>query len=75
MNERRVVITGIGTVSPLGNDLKSTWEGLKAGKSGIDYITQLDTTDYPVKIGGEASTQSLSLATLRTHAAPTATLS
>jgi 3-oxoacyl-[acyl-carrier-protein] synthase II len=54
MNERRVVITGIGTVSPLGNDLKSTWEGLKAGKSGVDYITQLDTTDYPVKIGGEA---------------------
>lgn len=54
MNERRVVITGIGTVSPLGNDLTSTWEGLKAGKSGIDYITQLDTTDYPVKIGGEA---------------------
>ena len=53
MNERRVVITGIGTVSPLGNDLQSTWDGLKAGKSGIDYITQLDTTDYPVKIGGE----------------------
>lgn len=53
MNERRVVITGIGTVSPLGNDLNSTWEGLKAGKSGIDYITQLDTADYPVKIGGE----------------------
>lgn len=53
MNERRVVITGVGTVSPLGNDLNSTWEGLKAGKSGIDYITQLDTTDYPVKIGGE----------------------
>ncbi|PQJ29808.1 beta-ketoacyl-ACP synthase II [Rubritalea profundi] len=53
MNERRVVITGVGTLSPLGNDLNSTWEGLKAGKSGIDYITQLDTTDYTVKIGGE----------------------
>ncbi|GAA5495276.1 3-oxoacyl-[acyl-carrier-protein] synthase II [Rubritalea squalenifaciens DSM 18772] len=53
MNERRVVITGIGVVSPLGNDLKSTWEGMKAGKSGIGQITQLDTTDYPVKIGGE----------------------
>ena len=53
MNERRVVITGIGTISPLGNDLNSTWKALKAGKSGIDYITQLDTTDYPVKIGGE----------------------
>ena len=34
MNERRVVITGIGVLSPLGNDLESTWEGLKAGKSG-----------------------------------------
>jgi len=54
MNERRVVITGIGAVSPLGNDLQSTWDGLKAGKSGIDLITQLDTSDYPVKIGGEA---------------------
>lgn len=53
MNERRVVITGIGVVSPLGNDLKSTWEAMKAGKSGIAPITQLDTTDYPVKIGGE----------------------
>lgn len=53
MNERRVVITGIGTVSPLGNDLQSTWDGLKAGKSGIGEITLLDTTDYPVKIGGE----------------------
>lgn len=53
MNERRVVITGIGAISPLGNDLHSTWEAMKAGKSGIAPITQLDTTEYPVKIGGE----------------------
>lgn len=53
MNDRRVVITGIGAVSPLGNDLTSTWEAMKAGKSGIGLIQQMDTTDYPVKIGGE----------------------
>lgn len=53
MNDRRVVITGIGAVSPLGNDLTSTWEAMKAGKSGIGLIQQMDTTEYPVKIGGE----------------------
>jgi len=41
-------------VSPLGNDLKSTWEGLKAGKSGIDTITAIDTEPYGTKIAGEA---------------------
>jgi len=51
--ERRVVITGIGVVSPLGNDLASTWEGLKAGRSGIAPLQCLDTTDYSVKFGGE----------------------
>lgn len=53
MNDRRVVITGIGAVSPLGNDATSTWEAMKAGKSGIGKITCMDTTDYSVKIGGE----------------------
>ncbi|MBK1792834.1 beta-ketoacyl-ACP synthase II [Persicirhabdus sediminis] len=53
MNDRRVVITGIGTVSPLGNDLATTWENLKAGKSGIGRITQMDTSDYTVHIAGE----------------------
>lgn len=53
MNERRVVITGVGVLSPLGNDLESTWAGLKAGKSGIGPITLLDTTEYGTKIGGE----------------------
>jgi len=55
MNERRVVITGVGAVSPLGNDLNSTWEGLKAGKSGIGEISLMDTTDYGVKIAGECT--------------------
>lgn len=53
MIDRRIVITGIGVVSPLGNDLKTTWEGLKAGRSGIDLIKSMDTTDYSTKIAGE----------------------
>lgn len=53
MNERRVVITGVGVLSPLGNDLESTWAGLKAGKSGIGPITLFDTDAYVTKIAGE----------------------
>ncbi len=53
MEKRRVVVTGIGAVSPLGNDANSTWEGMKAGRSGIGLIESMDTTDYPVKIAGE----------------------
>jgi len=53
MNERRVVITGIGCLSPLGNDLTSTWEGMKAGRSGISRITQLDPEPFDCKIAGE----------------------
>jgi 3-oxoacyl-[acyl-carrier-protein] synthase II len=53
MNDRRVVITGVGVLSPLGNDLESTWAGLKAGKSGIGPITLLDTAEYGTKIAGE----------------------
>ena len=50
---RRVVITGMGAVSPLGNDLATTWDGLVAGKSGIDFIKGFDASDYPVKVGAE----------------------
>src|SRR6478609_6707180 len=53
MSERRVVITGIGCISPLGNDLTTTWEGLKAGRSGIGTITQIDPTPFDCKIAGE----------------------
>jgi 3-oxoacyl-[acyl-carrier-protein] synthase II len=53
MSERRVVITGIGCVSPLGNDLQSTWDGMKAGRSGISRITLLDPEPYECKIAGE----------------------
>jgi len=50
---RRVVVTGMGAVSPLGNDLTTTWDGLVAGKSGLNFIQGFDTTDYPVKVGAE----------------------
>jgi 3-oxoacyl-[acyl-carrier-protein] synthase II len=50
---RRVVITGIGTVSPVGNDAKATWEAALAGRSGIDKIRAFDADDSPVNIAGE----------------------
>jgi 3-oxoacyl-[acyl-carrier-protein] synthase II len=53
MNERRVVITGMGCLSPLGNDLASTWDGLKNGRSGIARISHLDLTPFDCKIAGE----------------------
>ncbi len=51
--EQRVVVTGMGVISPVGNQLEELWDSLLNGKSGIDYITQFDTTEYPVKIAGE----------------------
>ena len=50
---RKVVVTGLGAVTPLGNSVNETWEGIKAGKSGIGLITKFDTTDYACKIAGE----------------------
>jgi 3-oxoacyl-[acyl-carrier-protein] synthase II len=51
--KRRVVITGAGVVTPVGNDLKTTWEGLLSGKSGGAPITRFDTTDFKVKFACE----------------------
>lgn len=51
--KRRVVITGLGTLNPLGNDVAATWEALQAGKSGISRISQFDATDHKVQIAGE----------------------
>ncbi len=50
---RRVVITGLGAVTPSGLDMKSTWESVRDGRSGIRTITRFDTTDFNVKIAGE----------------------
>lgn len=50
---RRVVVTGIGAVSPLGNNVKDTWEALKSGKNGIAPITLFDTEKFKAKLGAE----------------------
>ena len=50
---RRVVVTGLGLVTPLGGDVETTWQNLIAGKSGIAPITRFDTTDQKAKIAGE----------------------
>ena len=51
--ERRVVITGLGAITPIGNNAKEFWEGIKAGKCGIDEITHFDTTNFKVKLAAE----------------------
>lgn len=51
--EKRVVITGMGAVTPIGNNINEYWNGLKNGKNGIDFITSFDTDDMKVKIAGE----------------------
>lgn len=53
MSRPRVVITGIGAVSPLGSDVETFWEGLRAGRSGIGPITQFDSRELPCQIAGE----------------------
>ena len=50
---RRVVVTGLGLVTPLGGDVETTWQNLIAGKSGIAAITRFDTSDQKAKIAGE----------------------
>ena len=51
--ERRVVITGLGAITPIGNNAEEFWKGIKEGKCGIDEITHFDTTNYKVKLAGE----------------------
>ena len=50
---RQVAITGLGAVTPLGNDVASTWAALVDGRSGIDRIAPFDATAFPVQIAGE----------------------
>ncbi len=50
---KRVVVTGMGVISPVGNDIETFWNSLISGKCGIDFITKFDTTDYKVKIAAE----------------------
>ena len=51
--KRRVVVTGLGAVTPIGNTVDEFWEGIKAGKVGIGEITRFDTADYKVKLAAE----------------------
>ena len=53
MSKRRVVVTGLGVVSPVGNSVKAAWDNVLAGKSGIAPITNFDISDFPVRFGGE----------------------
>ena len=50
---KRVVITGLGCISPVGNDVKTLWENITAGRSGIDTITQYDPSEHKTKIAAE----------------------
>ena len=53
MKDRRVVITGLGVITPVGNDLDTFWNNLKNGVSGIELVQAFDTTNYDCRIGGE----------------------
>ena len=51
--ERRVVITGLGAITPIGNNVNEFWNGIKQGKCGIDKIKNFDSTNFKVKLAGE----------------------
>ena len=53
MTRRRVVITGLGIISPVGNTVEQAWQNILAGRSGIDRITRFDVSSFPVQIAGE----------------------
>ena len=50
---KRVVVTGLGAITPIGNNVKEYWEGLKQGKCGIDDITLIDTTGFDATLAAE----------------------
>ena len=51
--EKRVVITGLGAITPIGNNVEEFWKGIKEGKCGIDEITEFDASNFKVKLAGE----------------------
>ena len=53
MENRRIVITGIGAVTPVGNNVNTMWENILNGKSGIDYVTKVNKDNYPAKVAAE----------------------
>src|SRR6266513_2376685 len=50
---RRVVVTGLGSVTPIGADAPSTWRAAVAGESGIDFIKSFDASEFPVRVAAE----------------------
>ena len=55
MEKRRVVVTGIGAVTPIGNSAETAWENVIAGKSGIGPLTRVDTSKFPVSVAAEVN--------------------
>jgi len=53
LTRRRVVITGLGVVSPVGNTVDQAWQNILAGRSGIDRITRFDVSSFSTQIAGE----------------------
>ncbi|MFD2042697.1 beta-ketoacyl-ACP synthase II [Ornithinibacillus salinisoli] len=53
MMERRVVITGLGAVTPVGNDVQTMWENILAGKSGVDFVTHVNKDEFKAKVAAE----------------------
>ena len=51
--KRRVVITGLGAITPVGNNVNDFWNSIKEGRNGIDVITHFDTSDFKVKLAAE----------------------
>lgn len=55
MNKTRVVVTGVGAITPLGNDVDTLWDGLIKGKSGISTLTRVNKDEFPVSVAGEVT--------------------
>ena len=53
MEKRRVVVTGIGAITPLGNDVETTWKNAIDGISGIGPLTRVNADEFPAKVAGE----------------------
>ena len=53
MSKRRVVVTGLGCISPLGNSVKATWEGILAGRSGVNLIENFDTEKFSTRFAAQ----------------------